>query len=171
MAANRGAPARRRGGPQRGRIEGHGQAAGAGGVVEHGPGADTGTDRWLEKSRKKQWDASRGLPGHDRRNLNDVMQQKKGGGRDGTDAWLARKGKHCFQELPIQKSNRKSLYSVMQHDAKGSMDAGQRVGDKWLDTKLKNPVRHRRYSGHPDGDIYGLLTHTNVGPRVPREIC
>ena len=55
---------------------------------------------------------------------------------------VGEEGKHCFQELPIQKSNRKSLYSVMQHDAKGSMDAGQRVGDKWLDTKLKNPVRH-----------------------------
>ena len=148
-----------------------GKLLGLAGSVEHGPDADTGTDRWLEKSRKKQWDASRGLPGHDRRNLNDVMQQNKGGGRDGTDAWLSRKGKHCFQELPIQKSNRKSLYSVMQHDAKGSMDAGQRVGDKWLDTKLKNPVRHRRYSGHPDGDIYGLLTHSNVGPNALGEIC
>ena len=148
-----------------------GKLLGLAGSVKHGPDADTGTDRWLEKSRKKQWDASRGLPGHDRRNLNDVMQQNKGGGRDGTDAWLSRKGKHCFQELPIQKSNRKSLYSVMQHDAKGSLDAGQRVGDKWLDTKLKNPVRHRRYSGHPDGDIYGLLTHSNVGPNALGEIC
>ena len=121
------------------------------------------------------------MPGHDRRNLNDVMQQTKikGAERRGLDGtlvwtgqkWVSSKGKHCFQELPIQKSNRKSLYAVMQHDAKGSLDAGQRVGDEWLDTKLKNPVRHRRYSGHPDGDIYGLLTHTNVGPSALGEIC
>jgi hypothetical protein len=156
-----------------------GKLLGLAGNVEHGPGAETGTDRWLVKSKKKQWDKPT-APGHSpsRKDLFDVMQNKgyrgaydKNAGGPAGDAWLASRGRHCFQELPIQKSDRKSLYSVMQHDAKGSLDAGQRVGDKWLDRKLKNPVRHRRYSGHPDGDIYGLLTHTNTGPHALGEIC
>jgi hypothetical protein len=105
-----------------------GKLLGLAGNVEHGPGAETGTDRWLVKSKKKQWDKPT-APGHSpsRKDLFDVMQNKgyrgaydKNAGGPAGDAWLASRGRHCFQELPIQKSDRKSLYSVMQHDAKGS---------------------------------------------------
>ena len=88
------------------------------------------------------------------------------------DAWYARRGKACFEELAVQKSTRKGLYHVMQGGgtyADSGNPAGQNVGDAWLDRKLKDPVfsvdglRYgSRYSGDAQGDLYGQLSHTHT---------
>ena len=87
------------------------------------------------------------------------------------DAWYAKKGLACFEELAVQKSTRKGLYDVLQPgETRGDSGnlAGRNAGDSWLDTKLKNPVFTvdglkfgSRYSGDADGDLYGQLSHTH----------
>ena len=84
------------------------------------------------------------------------------------DEWRALRGKACFEELAVQKSDRKGLYRLLQQsnpEGEPVRAAARNVGDAWMDQKLKDPVHGKfasRWSGDPDGDLYGQLTHTHT---------
>ena len=150
--------------------------------IDHAVGTRRGGDTWLEHRGRRYVDKSRPLPGADpdRRDLFGVMRYEGLG--DGLprgdktdlaprgDEWRAQRGIACFEELAVQKSNRKGLYHTLQQAGEVGTGHGQNAGDAWLDQKLKDPVHGKfasRWSGHRDGDLYGMLSHTHTYPPPP----
>ena len=143
-------------------------------------GLKKGGDKWLEHRGRRYADKTKPLPGcdPDRADLFGVMRYE--GMRDGLprgdkgdtaprgDEWRALRGKACFEELAVQKSDRKGLYRLLQQsnpEGEPVRAAARNVGDAWMDQKLKDPVHGKfasRWSGDPDGDLYGQLTHTHT---------